>query len=419
MKNLKIAIWHNLIGGGAKRALYYQAKGLVERGHVVETWCPDTADLDYLPLDEFGKRHVLEFPPDCAPSLVGKLAPELTRTIKRIEGVDAHCAQCAEQINGADFDVLLAYPCFFLAVSSIGRQVNLPSVLYLQEPCRRLYEALPRLPWVAPDASESKWWTPRQLKRTISNMIGAQGLRIQAREELKNVKAYGKVLVNSLFSRESLLRAYGIESHVCYLGIDTDLFKPGNEPRENFVLGMGGLFPVKRPDRVIRALASIPENGRPEFVWVGHFAGEEYVKEMKGLADSLSVVFTPKIDLPDEEVVAHLRRAKAMVYTPQLEPFGFAPLEANACGTPVVAIAEGGVRETVKDGVNGLLVYGDDPAELGNAIKRLIDDEVLWARLSQNTRQHVMQNWKWEDSIDQLERHLAQPAPTPQLPARH
>src|SRR6266446_7167318 len=46
---VKIAVWHNLPSGGGKRALYYHVRGLVERGHTVESWCPPTADQSYLP----------------------------------------------------------------------------------------------------------------------------------------------------------------------------------------------------------------------------------------------------------------------------------------------------------------------------------------------------------------------------------
>src|SRR5438552_6287910 len=56
---MKIAVWHNLSSGGAKRALYYQVKGLVERGHHVECWSPSTADEKYLPLGELAPEHTL------------------------------------------------------------------------------------------------------------------------------------------------------------------------------------------------------------------------------------------------------------------------------------------------------------------------------------------------------------------------
>src|SRR5260221_3882931 len=56
---MKIAVWHNLPSGGGKRALYYHARGLVQRGHFVEAWCPPTSNRNYLPLGEFITEHVL------------------------------------------------------------------------------------------------------------------------------------------------------------------------------------------------------------------------------------------------------------------------------------------------------------------------------------------------------------------------
>src|SRR5216683_3299275 len=58
---VKIAVWHNLPSGGGKRALYYHVRGLVERGHTVESWCPPTADVSYLPLRELIPEHTKPF----------------------------------------------------------------------------------------------------------------------------------------------------------------------------------------------------------------------------------------------------------------------------------------------------------------------------------------------------------------------
>ncbi|MCC6695177.1 MAG: glycosyltransferase family 4 protein [Candidatus Hydrogenedentes bacterium] len=397
---MNIAVWHNLKGGGAKRALYEQVKGLVARGHTVQSWCPDTADLDYLPLAEFGPRHVMPLPRTSASGLTG--------TLRALKTMDEHARACAESINRGCFDALLAYPCFFHAAPPIGRHVRIPSLLFLHEPCRRLYEALPQLPWVAPPAAAGPWWAPRPLKRALENMLATQGLRIQAREELTNVRAFSRVLVNSRFSRESVIRAYGIESHLCYLGVDTATFRPTGAARESFVLGMGGLFPVKRPDRAIRALAAIPAAKRPPFVWVGHFEDPAFRRDMESLANSLSVDFDARIGMPEREVINHLSRAAALIYTPQLEPFGFAPLEANACETPVVAIAEGGIRETIVDGLTGLLADGDNPNQLATLITRLIEDPESARRMGASAREHVIAHWPWPASIDHLETHLTE-----------
>ena len=80
-------------------------------------------------------------------------------------------------------------------------------------------------------------------------------------------------------------------------------------------------------------------------------------------------------------------------------------LEANACGLPVVAVAEGGVRETVQDGVNGLLVEEDEPA-MAAAIDRLRGDPALRRALGENGRRIVAERWSLETAADRLERRL-------------
>ncbi|HYF63604.1 MAG TPA: glycosyltransferase, partial [Herpetosiphonaceae bacterium] len=94
-------------------------------------------------------------------------------------------------------------------------------------------------------------------------------------------------------------------------------------------------------------------------------------------------------------------------YAPHLEPFGLAPLEANACGAPVVAAAEGGVRETVLDGVSGLLVE-PTVAALSGGIGRLRSDPAYAAELGRRGRERVLGMWTNEHAIDRLEAHLAQ-----------
>jgi len=75
------------------------------------------------------------------------------------------------------------------------------------------------------------------------------------------------------------------------------------------------------------------------------------------------------------------------LYAPRLEPVRYAPLEANACELPVVGVAEGGLRETIVDGVNGLLV--DPPVALAEGIERIGCDESYARRLLQGHSKDV------------------------------
>src|SRR3954447_14383079 len=95
-----------------------------------------------------------------------------------------------------------------------------------------------------------------------------------------------------------------------------------------------------------------------------------------------------------------------MVYAPHLEPFGYAPLEANACGTPVVALAEGGVRETVHHEVNGLLVSHASSELFAAAMERLIDEPRLSLQLGRQGQDRVKTRWDLEASTTRLITHL-------------
>ena len=299
-----------------------------------------------------------------------------------------------------DFQVIFANPCLQFAVSPIARYAPLPAVLYLQEPFRYLYEALPALPWAALP-------TPASWKTRFKDEFATRARRVQVREEVRNARAYRRILVNSLFSRESLVRAYGLDSRVCYLGVDADQFPWGDAPRINQVVSLGFLHHPKGADRAVRALARVPAAKRPNFVWVGNGNDPVYRRTVENLARDLGVDFSFREKVSDEELIAVLRESFAMLYTPRLEPFGYAPLEANSCGLPVVAIAEGGVRETVEDGVNGFLVPHDDPDQLATALLRLIDDPTQTALMRRRAREVVVNRWSLAEATVRLEMELA------------
>jgi len=109
--------------------------------------------------------------------------------------------------------------------------------------------------------------------------------------------------------------------------------------------------------------------------------------------------------LPDAEVERHLQTAGALIYTSRLEPFGLVPLEANACGLPVVAVAEGGVRETVKDGINGIL-SDPSPAALAKALEELLDNPEKRDQLGASARAYVVENWGTGNAARALESFL-------------
>ena len=303
-------------------------------------------------------------------------------------------------------DVVFANLTYGFHTGPIGRLSEMPSVLYLNEPFRWLYEAQPDWPWNAIPPSRCRVWTPSYLRWFIEDAIEVQTKRVKAREESRNARAYDRILVNSLFTRETVLRTYGCDARVCYLGVDADVFKPTPGPRDNLVVGVGVVRPRKRVHRAIEAVATVPAARRPALVWIGNAVDERYARRLHALAEDLSVAFKIRSRITDAELSATLARAKAMIYAPRLEPFGLAPLEANACETPVVAVAEGGVRETIRHGVNGLVVQDDTPRMLGDALDGLLSNPQRLAKMGRQGRELVLREWSWSTAIDRLEGQL-------------
>lgn len=403
---MRIAVWHNLPSGGAKRAVHDQVRGLLARGHSVEVWCPPTADLKFLPLSQMVPEHVvpLAWPDrsalDAMLHLPARVGPQLA-------AMEEHCRAAAAAIARGGFDVLLAHSCRFFRTMPLSRLVTMPTVLYQHEPYRWLYEALPRLLWLPPLPAHPSL-SPRWLHAILKDRRTLRNARAQGAEEVRNAGAFGRILVNSRFSRESILRAYGLDAEVCYPGTDLTRFADRGLPRERFIVGLGTFSPEKNLRLAIEALALLPAP-RPALAWIGNASYLGHLEEMQALAAARGVTLTPHLRIPDEEVVSLLNRAAALFYAPRLEPFGLAPIEAGACSLPVVAVAEGGVRETVVHDENGLLV-DSSPRAVADAIAALLDDPALARRLGAAGRANAERLWSVDAAIDRVEGALLRAA---------
>lgn len=402
---MKIAVWHNLHSGGGSRALQYHIQGLVEKGHHVEIWAdePDAGGFMHLPTSVKLHKVPLKYD-EHQSSLKERFSSVFFEKDFNMKAMEKHCQKCADEINKGGFDVLFANSCFYYGVPFISRYVNIPKVLYLGEPNRYLYEAMPEQIWEAPQETLNKWSSKFWIY-FFSNTWRTNKYRVYVREERKNFNAFDKVLVNSYFSMESCKRAYGLLSEVCYLGVDNSLFKPVNTSNsKHYVVGLGGFYRHKNPELAIRSVGEVKQN-RPKLLWIGNMVDEKYWIEMVELARSLDVTLELKKMVTDEQLVQLLSGAICMIYSSNLEPFGFAPLEANACGTPVIAVAEGGVRETIIHGKNGFLA-NQKPKEIAQFISQLTDNQEIRKKISSFAIDNVKENWSLSSCSERINKAI-------------
>jgi len=404
-QTLRIAVWHNLSSGGAKRVLHDQVRGLAASGHHVEAWCPPTADQSFLPLSSLIEEHIVPLRQSGDASDRLTLRELVGDRRDDIAAMDEHCRCCGAQMEGQGFDVLLVHSCRYFRTTAIGRLTRLPSVL-VAEPYRPLYEASPANVWAAPRRMRH-WWVPgRGLLRAATDALRLQSQRIQVREEIANAQGFDRLLSYSSYTRESIRRSYGLEATVCHPGIDTDAFSMLGHDREPFVISVGAVCPDKNLEFVVEALARLPEP-RPPLVWVGDQVEGRYLRRVSDLARVRGVGLEVRRLVSDAKLVDLLNRATLMVYAPRLEPLGLAPLEAAACGLPVVAVAEAGVRETVVDGSTGILAPATVDA-FAKAIGDLFGKPAQATKMGLAARDHVVERWSMASASARLEAHLTE-----------
>ncbi|MDQ6739462.1 MAG: glycosyltransferase [Actinomycetota bacterium] len=202
----------------------------------------------------------------------------------------------------------------------------------------------------------------------------------------------------------------GSKVSIAPCGVDLDLFCATGPAeargRRHRIISVGRLVPRKGVDLVIRALPLLRTAGIDdvELIVVGG-AGDSHAldadpeaRRLLALARELGVEdrVTLRGQVPRDSMPAVLRSADAIICAPWYEPFGIVPLEAMACGIPVVAAAVGGLIDTVVDRSTGLQVPPMNPAAIADAVGELLRDATLRARLGRAGQARVRSRYSWE-----------------------
>lgn len=399
---MRIAVFHDLSAGGGKRALYEHCRELVRLGHSLDLFIPETANEVFLPLDLFIQSKQV-FRLIGARRQTGQPSgrTRLTRLFV------SHCQkQIARQINKGQYDVVFVQLSAYPTVPFVLRYLKSPSLLFLGEPTRIFYEApIQELKQYNRYGDDRFNYRESFLDSPFNRQFWIPLIH-RKQAEYKNVHHATGIIANSYFSRDCILRAYGVSAVKHYLGVDTELFRPLDLPKEPVVLSVGKAQPYKGFRFLVTSISRIAASIRPRLVIIAHGerSGEQAL--LRNLALDLQVDVTFQA-VDDEELVQWYNRAMVVAFVPYVEPFGFIPLEAMACGVPVVGICEGGVRESVIDGETGYLV-DRDPQACADAITRLLSDPDLRHRMGAAGRRIVETRWTWRQSGELLAKRLQQ-----------
>lgn len=394
---MRIAVFHNLPSGGAKRAVHEWVRRLADT-HELDVFSLSSADHDYCDLRPYARsyRTVAYAPRKLFRRPFGRLN-HLQRLLD-LSTLTKLSSQLAAEIDGAGYDVIFANPCQYTFVPVLVQFVRTPVVYFLHEP-------------FGPGFTRpiDRQYTQNTRKHKTPGQPGLLATIYERRLwrlQLSSLRRVTLLLANSKFTQEVMLSAYDIRSQVCPLGVNTTEFRPlAGIFKDTSVISVGELAPRKGFDFVIQSLALIPENRRPDLriAYNAEILGERQYLEETAERCGVKVHFCGHLNT--DQLVTEYNRAAVCAYAPILEPLGLVALEAMACGTPVVGVSEGGIAETVITDHTGLLVTRD-PKVYAQAIQALLEDPTLCNRYGEQARQHVTQNWSWERSVASLERFL-------------
>jgi glycosyltransferase involved in cell wall biosynthesis len=298
--------------------------------------------------------------------------------------------ETAAAIDASGHDAVLCWPSELTQAPEVLPYLERPSLYFAPEHLRSAYDRQPA------------FGAPRATAKTLLTRWGLNPYERRRRQlDRRNIRAAGRVITLSRYAAGRLEEIYGVRAAIVDLGVDAGTFTPPppGTRREGFVLSVGALHPLKGHQFAIESVAAMPPP-RPAVVVVGDRGDAGPL--LTQLGERLGVAVSVRRGVPLPELVSLYHRAAALACAQIGEPFGLIALEAMAACTPVVAVDDGGFRETVLDGETGLLVERD-PRAFGAALSRVMADPDLAGRLGARGREHVLSRWTWETTARQFD----------------
>ncbi len=284
---------------------------------------------------------------------------------------DRLCLRIAGEVESGGARVLLAHTSLIVSSPPLLSMATVPTVYYCHEYPRYIYE--PGL---------------HKTGSALTDLLILPLLRRERRVDRRAARDATVLATNSGYMARRLSSVYGREAVPVPPGVDTEVFTPGG-CRGRFVLTVGALSPYKRHHLVVEAVGTLPAGERPPVVAVGDRGSGGYAEGLLRLAGRCGVDLKVMRGVSDERLL-ELYRSAAVVACPQKdEPYGLVPLEAMACGTPVVAVNQGGFRENVVDGECGLLVEVSAGA-MAEGLRKLLLNPDLTGAMGEAGREFVV-----------------------------
>jgi glycosyltransferase involved in cell wall biosynthesis len=255
-----------------------------------------------------------------------------------------------EQFSFDRFDVVVSLS--HCCAKSIVRPGRVPHLCYCLTPMRYAWDQF------------EAYFGPERVGRAGSALMRPVMARL-ARWDRDTADRVDRYVAISHYVAGRIRRYYNREAIVVHPPVDTEFFHPDAAPPERFALVVSALVPYKRIQVAIAAcrLAGVP-------LRIAGDGPDRAALEREAASAGADVRFLGRLS---DDGIRELYRRAAVTLLPGVEDFGIVPLEAQACGRPVVALGRGGARETVVPGETGLLVDETGPDAFAEAIAQAVD----------------------------------------------
>lgn len=192
-------------------------------------------------------------------------------------------------------------------------------------------------------------------------------------------------IANSKYVSKRILKIYKRDSVVIYPPVDISFFEPIKE-KEDFYVSASRLVPYKRVDLIVDAFNEMPHR---KLILIGD--GPEYLKIKNRAKNNIEVLGS----ISDLDLKKYLQKAKAFIFAAE-EDFGILPVEAQACGTPVIAFKKGGALETVLENQTGLFFEKQDHKSIIEAVNRFENMNFSYELIRKNSERFSIERFRRE-----------------------